>query len=191
MTRLTRLCRAVGVGLAVITATLTMTQVANAAPAPPTLPDTAKNIAVDAAKNKVFLVGHVLKGAGVQIYKCVGTGWVFDAPSATLSADNDKNIVEHGRGPTWTAKDVSTVGGTVLQRATVDPTAIPWLKLQAVSPTAGADGDRLAHTTFIQRVNTVGGLQPAGTCDPTVTPEARVPYQADYYFWKATGPGAP
>ena len=38
MTRLTRLCRAVGVGLAVATATLAMTQVANAAPAPPTVP---------------------------------------------------------------------------------------------------------------------------------------------------------
>jgi len=35
MTRLTRVCRAVGVGIAVTTATLAMTQVANAAPAPP------------------------------------------------------------------------------------------------------------------------------------------------------------
>ena len=38
MTRLTRLCRAVGVGLAVATATLSLTQVAHAEPAPPTLP---------------------------------------------------------------------------------------------------------------------------------------------------------
>jgi hypothetical protein len=26
-----------------------------------------------------------------------------------------------------------------------------------------------------------------GPCDPAVNPEARVPYTADYYFWKATG----
>ena len=38
MTRLTRLCRAVGVGLAAATATLAMTQVAHAYLAPPTLP---------------------------------------------------------------------------------------------------------------------------------------------------------
>ena len=39
MTRLTRVCRAVGVGLAVVTATLAMTQAANAAPPPAGLPD--------------------------------------------------------------------------------------------------------------------------------------------------------
>jgi hypothetical protein len=38
MTRLTRVCRAVGVGIAVTTATLAMTQVANAKPAPPDVP---------------------------------------------------------------------------------------------------------------------------------------------------------
>jgi len=165
-----------------------MTQVANAAPAPPTLPDAAKNIAVDAATNKVFLVGHVVNRAGVQIYKCVGTGWVFDAPSATLSADNDKNIVEHGRGPTWTATDGSSVKGAVEERATVDPTAVPWLRLKAVEPKAGANGDRLAGTTFIQRVNTKGGLAPTDRCNgSTAGAEKRVPYNADYFFYKATG----
>ena len=44
MSRLTRLCRAVGVGLAVATATLTMTQVANAAQAPPTLPQGRRHL---------------------------------------------------------------------------------------------------------------------------------------------------
>src|SRR3954447_21080615 len=74
MTRLTRLCRAVGVGLAVATATLSMTQVANAAPVPPTV-DPA--LIVD-ANNKVFLVGHA---KGVQKYQCTGTSpdgvWKF------------------------------------------------------------------------------------------------------------------
>ena len=61
MTRLTRLCRAVGVGLAVATATLGMTQVANAAPAPPT------SRGLVPTSGQVFLVGHA---KGVQIYKC-------------------------------------------------------------------------------------------------------------------------
>jgi hypothetical protein len=38
MTRLTRLCRVVGVGIAVATATLAMTQVANAELPPPPAP---------------------------------------------------------------------------------------------------------------------------------------------------------
>jgi hypothetical protein len=60
MTRFTRLCRAVGVGLAVAAATLSMTQVAHADPAPPTVPD--PTLAVDTTTNKVFLVGHVSTG---------------------------------------------------------------------------------------------------------------------------------
>ena len=47
MTRLTRLCRAVGVGLAVATATLAMTHAANAAPPPP--PDVPTNLVPDGA----------------------------------------------------------------------------------------------------------------------------------------------
>lgn len=47
---------------------------------------------------------------------------------------------------------------------------------------------KAAHTTFIQRVNTVGGLAPATVCDgSTLNKEARVFYTADYFFWKATG----
>jgi hypothetical protein len=42
MTRLSRLCRTVGVGLAVTAATLAMTQVAHADLAPPNVPDAIK-----------------------------------------------------------------------------------------------------------------------------------------------------
>ena len=57
------------------------------------------------------------------------------------------------------------------------------------STAAGADGDRLTATTFIQRTKTTGGLRPtAGTCNgTTVGTTAEVPYTADYHFWKATG----
>jgi hypothetical protein len=185
MTRLTRLCRAVGVGLAVATATLSMTQVAHAAPAPPTLPSGAGNIAV-AADNQVFLLARV--STGVQIYKCDGKAWTFVAPEADLVGDNGQLIIKHGAGPVWTATDGSSVKGAVEQRATVDPTAIPWLRLGAVSPTAVPGGDRLAGTTFIQRVNTEGGLAPTDRCNgATSGKEKRVPYKADYYFYKKTG----
>ena len=186
MTRFTRLCRAVGVGLAVAAATLSMTQIAHAGPTPPTVPSNL----VPKSGNKVYLVGQVLNGGGVQIYKCVGTGWVFDAPSATLVADNGKTIITHGRGPTWTARDGSSVVAERVDGVTVDKTAVPWLLLKATKTTVGPDGDRLAHTTFIQRINTTGGVAPnGGVCDPKVDKEAQVPYTADYYFWKATAGG--
>jgi len=44
-------------------------------------------------------------------------------------------------------------------------------------------------TTYIQRINTTGGLAPpAAECTAaTVGTVAEVAYTADYYFWKKTG----
>jgi len=78
------------------------------------------------------------------------------------------------------------VGGLAIP-AVVDPTSIPWLRLTAVSTSAGAAGDRLLPTTFIQRLETTGGHAPAAAdCNATTLGRvSEVPYTADYYFWKA------
>ncbi len=139
--------------------------------------------------NKVFLVGH---GVGVQIYSCNATssgfGWGFVAPRADLFDDNGKLVTTHFRGPTWQAKDGSTVVARRVDGVTVDSAAIPWLLLSAVSTAAGPDGERLTDTTFIQRTATTGGLAPAAA-DCNVAAEGttvEVPYTADYHFWKRT-----
>ena len=201
MTRFTRLCRAVGVGIAVATATLAMTQVANAAPVPANL--------VPPTGNQMFLVGHVLPNAGVQIYKCtsttapdgtVKTGWTFVAPRATLTGDNGQVIATHFAGPTWQAADGSKVTAKAIAKDPTDADFHPadakniqQLLLQVTSPPTEDEG-RLSATTYIQRLNTGGGVPPA-SCDPKVdTNQLEVPYTADYVFWKATGkpskPGA-
>jgi hypothetical protein len=59
------------------------------------------------------------------------------------------------------------------------------LLLQAVVTSAGAGGDRVSSTTWIQRLNTSGGVAPAGTGAPGDT--AAVPYGADHFFWTAAG----
>jgi hypothetical protein len=159
-------------------------QLAHAGPPAPAVPNT---IAVPDG-NKVFLVGHAV---GVQIYACDATSsgyrWVFVAPKAELYDDHAKLLATHFGGPTWRAKDGSEVVGLVEDRATVDDTAIPWLRLAAASTAAGPDGDRLLATTFIQRIATTGGLIPAAAdCnDSTAGTTDEVPYTADYYFWKA------
>ena len=138
--------------------------------------------------NKVFLVGHAV---GVQIYSCnliqSDYRWGFVAPRADLDDDNGKLIISHFGGPTWQARDGSSVVGRVVDRVTVDAAAIPWLLLAAASTAAGADGDRLVHTTYIQRIATAGGLAPApAECNAdTAGTTAEVPYTADYYFWKS------
>jgi len=45
------------------------------------------------------------------------------------------------------------------------------------------EGDRLSETTFIQRLNTAGGVAPTTAC--TVGAMALVPYTAEYFFDKA------
>ncbi len=178
-------------GIIAAAAALSLTQVAQAAQvaqAGPPAPTVPGPIQVPDG-NKVFLVGHAV---GVQIYSCNATtsgfGWGFVAPRANLYDDNGKLIITHFAGPTWQAKDGSTVVGHVEASVTVDPTAIAWVLLSAASTAAG-DGDRLVDTTYIQRINTTGGLAPpAAECTAaTVGTVAEVAYTADYYFWKKTG----
>ena len=162
--------------------------VAQAGPAEPAVPTA---IAVPDG-HKLFLVGHAV---GVQTYECSASGssysWRFTGPRADLYGDNGKLLTTHFGGPSWQARDGSKVMATLDGNGTitVDPTAIPWLRLRVTSRTVGADGDRLFATTYIQRLQTTGGLAPSPqTCNAgTVGQVAEVPYTAVYAFWKATG----
>ena len=158
--------------------------VAMAAPAyaGPSSPDVPERIAPPAG-SKVFLVAHA---AGVQIYQCNGaTGaWALQAPRAELYAQNGKALGSHYVGPTWVANDGSYVVGRRVDGVNVDPTAIDWLLLERDASGAGADGDRLAGTRYIQRVNTVGGRAPAASECDVAGETTEVGYTADYYFWR-------
>jgi hypothetical protein len=161
--------------------------------------------------NTVFRIGH---GFGTQNYVCApsatsATGFAFAlfTPQATLFDDAGDQLTTHFFSPnsdpsvkppeagairaTWEdSRDTSRVWAAVLQQSTdihfVRPDAVAWLLLQtsgvAVGPTGG---DRLTKTTFIQRVNTVGGLAPASGCSTFADLGRRVfvPYSADYVFY--------
>ena len=105
---------------------------------------------------------------------------------------------------TWQhSRDTSTVwaqvksGNSSTDPAFVAPNAIAWLLLTV--PTHGdpahpvldaengpTGGDTLTKTTFIQRLNTSGGVAPSTGCSsPTdVGHLAFVPYTADYFFYR-------
>jgi hypothetical protein len=88
-------------------------------------------------------------------------------------------IGTHYAGPTWESRSGSKVVAARLAGCTPDTTAIPWLKLGAVSSQAPG---LFGNVTFIQRVNTIGGLAPS-TAGTTIGQLANVPYTADYYFY--------
>ena len=131
----------------------------------------------------------VLNAQGVQIYTCKASEsdpkayrWVFVAPEATLLEDGTA-VGKHGAGPTWElTSDRTSVAGTVRQRQDGGAGNIPWLLL-AAKPVEGSG--RLAGVTSIQRVATKGGVEPTDACNESKSgQEVRVPYTADYYFYK-------
>jgi hypothetical protein len=139
--------------------------------------------------NKVHFHGF---GVGFQIYTWNGASWGGAVPDATLF-DEDGNIVAthfgvfapNGAfvGPAWQSNSGSKVIGALPPAAViVDTNSIPWLRLKAVDP----EGPGVfAVTTFIQRVNTTGGKAPL-TPGSFVGQVARVPYTADYFFYRQT-----
>ena len=171
---------------ALVAAAAAVPAAAMAGPPAPGVPDA---VAVT-GPHKPYLVAHA---EGVQIYACHsvadGYAWRLLAPRATLTGENGKPLGSHYGGPTWQALDGSTVVGRRDTGVTVDPTAVDWLRLRADSSTAGPDGGRLAGTSYIQRINTVGGRPPAaGDCDEdTVAEQREIPYSADYVLFKPTG----
>jgi hypothetical protein len=64
--------------------------------------------------------------------------------------------------------------------------AIAWLTLGRAAVVDGVGGgNSLSVATFVQRVNTVGGLAPSTGCTSPddIGKKAFVPYEADYVFY--------
>jgi hypothetical protein len=144
---------------------------------PPTLPCTEVQVE---AGNKVSFRAYAI---GVQIYRWSGASWDFVAPEANLYADAGfrGKVGTHYAGPTWESNSGSQVVASRVNGCTPDSTAIPWLLLKKVS----TDGPGIfSRVTFIQRVNTTGGLRPE-IPGSIVGEEKRVPYTAEYYFYRA------
>ena len=162
------------------------------------------------AGHKPFLRGHAV---GTQNYMCLpfpipspspsGYAWSLVGPQATLFMFNvyGTQIITHFLSPnpveadtpraTWQdSRDTSAVWAKLKTNATVvvNPSAIPWLLLEVVGSESGpSGGDRLTETTYIQRVNTIGGLAPISGCDrDNVGVRKFIEYEADYIFYKAT-----
>jgi Protein of unknown function (DUF3455) len=137
-------------------------------------------IQVDETQNKVV---STLRGVGKQIYDCTAGTYIFREPAAGLFTSRGIPAGIHGKGPFWTNFDGSHVDGKpttpLPSSATLDPKSVAWLKLVATSTpkTTGAFG----NLTFIQRIDTRGGVAPTGTCAAGST--VAVDYVANYVFW--------
>jgi hypothetical protein len=163
---------------------------ASARPAPQTAPGDALDPRTYAPESRLFLVLHA---TGVQKYTCQPDGaWLFTDPDANLykkvgaKKPDGAHFLDFGTGrPVWRFKDGSSVEAARYAGAPAGAGNVPALLLQAVATTEGADGERLTRTTWVQRLNTSGGVAPAGTCTPG--DRRAVAYTADYFFWRSHG----
>jgi uncharacterized protein DUF3455 len=126
-------------------------------------------------------------GRGVQIYTWNGSNWGTAAPDGTLFDAEGNVVAMHFQGPTWESNCGSKVVGTVVPPAVaVDSDAIPWLLLRAVRTERHGI---FANTTYIRRVNTIGGKAPVAE-GSFIGQVARVPYAADYFFYRQANNGS-
>ena len=143
-----------------------------------------------------------------------GVAYVLFTPEATLFGEDGGQVITHFNSPnqnpldpntnpavvadgairaTWQSKDGSSVWAAlhvndqgVKGTFTPDKTAIAWLLLEVVGAVDGpTGGDTLTKTTFVQRLNTVGGLAPkTGCASPAdLGNSAFSDYTADYLFY--------
>ncbi|HEU4873770.1 MAG TPA: DUF3455 domain-containing protein [Pyrinomonadaceae bacterium] len=154
----------------------------------PVLPEQCSSIRVEEGHKLAF---HAY-ARGVQVYKwnLVTQKWDLLAPVASLFAEENYfgEVGSHYVGPVWESKGGSKVEGRRVlgTGCTPDPTAIAWLLLSKFR----TEGNGIfSSITFIQRVNTTGGLAPIepGLVDGETK---EIPYTAEYYFYKAENPNS-
>ena len=149
------------------------------------LPTTTKAIAVPDGSVLLF----IRQAKGVQIYECQNGQWVFRAPRAQLFAPQTKKPIgihyggiDRGLtpGPWWESLlDGSRIrGGNALSAPSPNPNSIPLLRLEVLERQGAGV---FSPVSYIQRLNTVGGVGPSGVCQAGA--QRWVPYSADYYFY--------
>lgn len=166
------------------------------------------------AGNRPFLVGHAFGTQNYICLPCPnattlaascpddsGFAWLLFTPEATLFNDHGKQLTTHFFSPnpaeggtiraTWEdSQDSSIVWGGQATAYTdsdfVASGAVAWLRLPMAGVQEGpTGGDTMTATTFIQRVNTAGGVAPSTGCSEPADVGAKAfrPYTADYFFY--------
>jgi hypothetical protein len=131
-----------------------------------------------------------LRGEGVHVYECKPgfdgrLTWVFSNPEVNFS-DGATTVATQNQVNFWeSTSDRSSVSTIVRASAAAGSDNLPWTLYAAQSNDTGG---RFGGVTSVQRVNTVGGVAPSTGCsDTTAGTEVRVPFRADYYFYKRRG----
>jgi len=126
-----------------------------------------------------------LNGQGMQIFRCesqsAGLRWSYRLPEAELRDAKGDVVVHHGVNLSFEHVDGSRLVGEVVDHVpSPNADSLPWLLLK----TRGYGDGALAAITYVERINTVGGMPPA-SCEPAQLNEVlRVPFSAQFVFFR-------
>jgi len=135
------------------------------------------------AGNHPVLTAHA---KGDQIYQCsLSKGvyaWQTHALMRAYLMHRDTSLEITLAGPVWEYKEGSRVLGQVVSKIDIAPeTSISWLLVEVV---AHKGNGFFSNVSFINRINTHGGLPPLSVCNANhLGTEKRVAYTADYIFY--------
>ena len=136
-------------------------------------------------------VGLETRAAGDITYQCrvkkdmAGQyEWAFAGPDAGLKDRSGQRVGKYyGPPATWESNDGSKVTGT---QVAVAPNGTANIPLQLVKANPAMGQGMMQGVSYIQRVNTLGGIAPKATCSSeNVGQNLIVSYTADYIFWRA------
>jgi hypothetical protein len=111
-----------------------------------------------------------------------GFEWTLKEPVAKLFDGSDHEVGAHSAGPMWRLADGSQAVKKKLVASVpaLQFDGVPWLLIEIESSGKGG----LAGTTYVQRLDTVGGAAPSAGCDAAhAGATTDVEYRATYLFY--------
>ena len=131
-------------------------------------------------------------GSGDLTYECKAKAampdtfeWSFVGPVAGLTDKNGIAVGKYYGGPTWESNDGSRVTGKQLAVVPGNPGSIPLQLVKTNGGTGTGAMGAMSDISYIQRLNTVGGIAPTDNCsNDNLGAKKMVKYQADYLFYK-------
>lgn len=126
-----------------------------------------------------------LAARGVQVFRCEARGnesqWMFRVPEADLLDDAGKVVGRHGANFSFEHTDGSRLLGKVVSYDEAPSRSdLRWLLLSTTTFGKGA----LDGVTYVQRVNTRGGMPPASCEAKQRNQLLRVDFSSDFIFYR-------
>jgi len=126
-----------------------------------------------------------LEGRGSQVFRCesqpAGLRWTYRLPEAELRDTKGQLVMRHGVNLSFEHVDGSRLVGDIVDHVpSPSGDSLPWLLLKTRVFGEGA----LEGISYVQRINTVGGMPPPSCESGQLSQVLRVPFSAEFVFFR-------